>query len=252
MKPYIVRMITKSRGNSFEKKEDYVAVEKKLLILHGGREILSLYCTPSMIKELVVGLLLTEGILSDDVSPGDMIIKKGKEIRVLIPAEKRLSTEGFSISRCLGGLALSKSNPFKKVSDEFSFSAEDLKKLFQEFQRRSELFRLTGCFHSAALSDGKTILAFAEDIGRHNTVDKVIGLCVLTNVPLTGGLMLTSCRISSEIVSKCVRWGIPILVSRAAPTDRAVSLADKTGLTLIGFVRGDSFNIYTNPQRITK
>jgi FdhD protein len=109
---------------------------------------------------------------------------------------------------------------------------------------------LTGCFHSAALSDGKNILAFAEDIGRHNTVDKMIGYAILNDIPFREKVMLVSCRISSEIVSKCARWQVPILASRAAATDLAIQIAEKSGMTLVGFARGESFNIYTNPQRI--
>jgi FdhD protein len=89
-----------------------------------------------------------------------------------------------------------------------------------------------------------------SDIGRHNAVDKVIGYSILADISFRGKLMVVSCRISSEIVSKCARWGIPIIASRAAPTDLAIEIAQKTGVTLVGFVRGDSLNVYTHEQRI--
>jgi FdhD protein len=109
---------------------------------------------------------------------------------------------------------------------------------------------VTGCFHGAALSDGEKILVFAEDIGRHNAVDKVIGHAILAKIPFSKKIMFVSCRLSSEIVSKCSRWGIPILVSRAAATDLAIEIAETSGMTLVGFARGDHMNIYTNPHRI--
>ena len=120
----------------------------------------------------------------------------------------------------------------------------------REFLNRSELFRLRRAdFHSAAVSDGKQILAFAEDIGRHNAVDKAVGYSVLNNIPLKGMIMLVSCRVSSDIISKCLRWDIPVLASRAAPTELSIRIAEESGMTLIGFVRG-GMNIYTHPRRI--
>ncbi len=94
--------------------------------------------------------------------------------------------------------------------------------------------------------------SFAEDIGRHNAVDKVIGSCILNNMPFAGKLLLVSCRISSEIVSKCLSCGIPVLASVAAPTGLAADMAEKYGVTLVGFVRQDRLNIYTNFQRIIR
>ncbi len=94
------------------------------------------------------------------------------------------------------------------------------------------------------------MLVFTEDIGRHNAVDKVIGYALLENVPVQGKVMLASGRLSSEIVTKCARAGIPVVVSRSAPTSLAVEIADAAGITLVGFVRGDRMNIYTGRQRI--
>ncbi|HKZ56668.1 MAG TPA: formate dehydrogenase accessory sulfurtransferase FdhD, partial [Thermodesulfovibrionales bacterium] len=139
---------------------------------------------------------------------------------------------------------------FGVIKDAFSIDAGILKTLFKEFQQRSEIFRLTGGVHSAALSDGEKILVFAEDIGRHNAIDKIIGYSILEKIPFAGKLILVSGRLSSEIVSKCSRWGIPIVASRAAPTNLAIEIAETSGITLIGFVRGERINIYTNPQRI--
>src|SRR4030042_6674352 len=161
-----------------------------------------------------------------------------------------LVTEKVVTSRCPGGITFNKKRNFGKIKDNFSITIPAIKKLFEEFLRKTEFFQLTGCFHSAALSDGKRILAFAEDIGRHNTVDKIIGYSIIEDIPFTGKLMLVSCRISSEIISKCSRWGIPIIASRAAPTDLASEIAEKSGITLAGFVRGDSLNVYSNAQRI--
>jgi FdhD protein len=90
----------------------------------------------------------------------------------------------------------------------------------------------------------------AEDIGRHNAVDKVVGYCLLEGIPMQDKIILVSGRLSSEIATKCARWDIPIVVSRAAPTALAVDIAEKRGITMVGFMRGKRLNIYTHPERI--
>jgi FdhD protein len=94
------------------------------------------------------------------------------------------------------------------------------------------------------------IIAFAEDIGRHNAIDKLIGYCILENIPLNGKMVLVSGRLSSEMITKCAKWSIPMVVSRTAPTTRALEIAQRTGMTVIGFMRGERFNVYTHPERI--
>lgn len=251
MNPYIKRKIIKRQGTNFEEIEDYIAVEKRLKVSVNGKDFITLYCTPLMVKELVIGLFLTEGIITE-IRPEEMNIVYGEEIMVDISVAGDLSTEGVKTSRRIGGVTFDKKINFEKVKDDFFLEAEALKDIFDEFQQRSGLFRLTGCFHGAALSDGERILVFAEDIGRHNAVDKVIGHSILEDIPFSRKLMLVSCRLSSEIVSKCSRWGIPIVASRAAPTDLAIGIAETSGITIVGFVRGERMNVYTNPQRIIR
>lgn len=251
MNPYITRKIVKKRGTLFEEKEDYIVTEKKVRVSVNGKEVINLYCTPSLVKELIIAFLLTEGIIKGEFCAEEIDIEYGDDISVDIPIEGDISTAGMTItSGCIGGITFAQKRTIGKIKDAFSVHAGMLKILFKEFQQRSEIFRLTGGVHSAALSDGEKILVFAEDIGRHNAVDKVIGSAILENIPFIEKLMLASGRLSSEIVSKCARWSIPILASRAAPTDLAVEIAETTGMTLVGFVRGDSMNVYANPQRI--
>lgn len=253
MVPYIKRKIIKKKGTSFEEIDDFIAVEKRLNITVNGNPAISLYCTPLMIRELVAGLFFTEGIIKGKFCTEDISIKYGEEIRANIHADGDILTEGMVVtSGCVGGITFARKKDFEKVTDNFSIETETFKAIFNEFKQRSELFTLTGCVHIAALSDGNQILVFAEDIGRHNAVDKVIGYAILEDIPFTEKLMLVSGRLSSEIASKCSRWGIPIVASRAAPTNLAIEIAEKSGVTLVGFVRGDRLNVYTNSQRIIR
>jgi FdhD protein len=114
----------------------------------------------------------------------------------------------------------------------------------------SDLFRSTGGAHAAALCEEGRVLVFKEDIGRHNAVDKVFGECLIKGIEADGKILLTSGRISSEILLKAVRRGIAILASRSAPTSLAVQFAEKAGMALVGFVRGRRMNIYSNAYRI--
>ena len=250
MKPYIKRKIVKCHGDSRTQVEDPIAAESKLRVFINNGELLTLHCTPLMLPELLNGLLLTEGVLTNRITDAAITVENDGNLTAKISAPEDALTGEISVSRNLGGFAYGREKDFQIINDDFSLGQEDLRNSFFQFHQKSELFRLTGCFHSAALSDGKNILTFAEDIGRHNTVDKVIGYAILNDITFREKVMLVSCRISSEIVSKCARWQVPILASRAAATDLAIQIAGKSGMTLVGFARGESFNIYTNPQRI--
>lgn len=231
--------------------DDVVAEEKRLRISVNGKELLGIYCTPSMVRELVVGLLMTEEI-AEVICTDRMSINYGDEIQVDVPVEGKVRVEGASItSGCAGGIAFQKKHTSLAREDGFSISAKSLRTLFGRFNKLSGLYNATGCVHSAALSDGEDIICFAEDIGRHNAVDKVIGQAILENIKFKGKLMLASGRLSSEIAGKCTKWGIPIVVSRTAPTELALEIANLSGVTVVGFVRGKRLNVYTHPERIT-
>ncbi|MGD0885814.1 MAG: formate dehydrogenase accessory sulfurtransferase FdhD [Thermodesulfovibrionales bacterium] len=245
------RRICKHTDGSFEQAEDSLALEKKIRISVNGNEVMSLYCSPHMVRELVVGLMMTEGIIQGSWCAERMSIEYGDQVEINIPAEGKVTTEGkTTTSGCVGGITFDRGAYGEPLKDGFTADKERLRNIYREFQARSELYRLTGCMHSAALSDGKSILCFAEDIGRHNAVDKVIGYAILECIPFPGKIMLASGRISSEISSKCARWGIPMLVSRTAPTNLAVEIAEARGITVVGFMRGSRFNVYSHPERI--
>jgi FdhD protein len=179
-----------------------------------------------------------------------MTIQYGDEIEVDVPSSGTLNEGDRTVtSGCAGGISFGREVQ-EKIADGVTFRQEKIKAIFREFHQKSDTYKLTGGVHGAALTDGERILVFAEDIGRHNAVDKVIGYCLLENLSFEGTIMLASGRLSSEIVSKCARCRIPLLVSRAAPTSLAITIAQSSGLTLVGFVRGERMNVYTGRQRI--
>lgn len=251
MDALITKKIVKYQSEKFEETEDVLAVEKKIKIYVNDEEIVSLSASPFQIKELLVGFLMTEDILKGDWCPEKIFLENNeKEINAKVILEGFVSLEGKTItSGCMASVSFIKDLK-TKLNDDISVDTKTLFNLFKEFQLNSTLYRTTGCIHAAALADEKEILFIAEDVGRHNAVDKVIGWALLNRVPFQGKIMLVSGRISSEMALKTAKWKIPIIVSRTAPTSLAVEIAENVGLTIIGFLRGQRFNIYSHPERI--
>jgi FdhD protein len=113
-----------------------------------------------------------------------------------------------------------------------------------------DLYRETGGVHTSALSDGEKVLLSAEDIGRHNTLDKIAGLCLMDNVWPVTRILITTGRISSEMLQKAARLQAPILISRTSPSSLSIEMAERYGITLIGYARTNRFNVYSGGQRV--
>ncbi len=237
---------------------DNVIIEYPLTIFVNGEELVTLLCTPIDLKELAIGFLFSEGFIKgiDDLGEFELDEKNGiAKVRTKSPVD--FTRELFSKRTIASGCEKSAifynardSLGQRKVTSDTSISSRVLIELNNSMQKSSVLYRTTGCAHSAALCDTEKILSFKEDIGRHNALDKVLGDALLKDMPTNGKIILTSGRASSEIVVKSVRHGIAILVSRSAPTNLAVKIATQSGLTLIGFARGNRMNIYSNGNRI--
>jgi FdhD protein len=128
---------------------------------------------------------------------------------------------------------------------------DDIFALMEQLAHLAGAYRDSGGIHSAAVGNGRTILLSSEDIGRHNTQDRIAGEALLKGIDLSGMTLITSGRISTEMVTKAAVLGISLIASRTSPTDMAVKLADEAGITLIGYVRGGGFNVYTHPEALT-
>jgi len=231
-----------------------VPLESPLTIYVNGTELVTLLCTPVKLNCLVLGFLYSEGLIS---GPEDVLLLRVcdeepvAEVRLKgewQPPQRRVATSG-----CGGGVSFSESlKDIPPVDSDLKIEPERLLDLMQLLSREARLFRTSGGVHSSALSDGESILAMAEDIGRHNTVDKVLGECLLRKVPTRGRLLLTTGRLSSEMVLKAARAGTPLVASRNSPTSLAVTLAREVGITLVGYVRGGRLSVYTCPERVAR
>ncbi len=247
--------VSKFRRGLQEKELDSVVREHSLTIFLNGEEVVNLLCSPSDLECLGVGYLLSEGFLMDGKDIKSVLLKEEDRIEIEIENGQPFLRKGplTITSGCGRGATfrwfLDRARAWK-INSSLKVSREAVLRLMSQLQNKSKLFQSTGGVHSASLADEKDVLIFKEDIGRHNAMDKVLGEAFLRNIKTDDKIALTSGRLSSEIVLKIVKRKIPVLVSRAAPTSLGIELAERVGVTLIGFARGERMNIYTHPQRL--
>lgn len=251
-----LRRVDLEQGVSIER-DDVVASDEAVCIFVNGEYYRTLIATPAMIEELVVGHLVGEGIIDslDDLKEVEVNpLKVRVELRVDVDLNvlnmgkvDLITTACGSLSTPIRGERLSS----LMVASKINVEAEKIWGMVRELNLRSEVFRETGGTHSAMLCslDGG-VLSFAEDVGRHNAVDKVIGAGLLMGVEMGGCVLISSGRQSSEIVLKVAHSGIPVIASVAGPLKSGIGIADATGITLVCFVRGRRMNVYTHNERI--
>jgi len=246
--------------NSGEKniKEDLVVKETPFTLLINGQEIVTLLCSPNKLEYLAVGFLLSEGLIESDTMIKRVSLGKDEHYaNVELDRDFQVPQDFFQKRLISSGCGRGSSfyNPqdvidCEPVNSGFQIGYKQVIDLMKEFQEKSALFKKTGGVHSAALCNLNEIEIFTEDIGRHNAIDKILGECLMKKISTENKVISTSGRISSEILIKVTKRKIPIIISRAAPTDLAVELAEKMRVTLIGFVRGKRMNIYSQPFRV--
>lgn len=207
---------------------DDICVEETFRLYLNDEFIVELVATPHQLKELGAGHIICEGLASGSTGVPKIsdVYVAGDEIRVFASEIKRSGRSGSDVT-------ISKEDVFDIMSTT-----------------TSETWKKTGGTHCSVLFSGKKLVTKSEDVGRHNTVDKVVGYAVLNNMDLSACVLGCTGRQPEAMVSKVANAGIPIVISRSASTDKGIMTADKAGITLIGFARGDIFTIYTCPHRM--
>jgi FdhD protein len=250
--------ILKYRQGQTSEVSDVVVAEYNLAIQVNGKDFVILLCTPRSLDDLVAGFLFSEGVIQNRNDLQELSIDVARQqARVTLgtTAASRLSDHQPFARKTVptaGGKGHSTLDTSSiealagNCDGSFSIQAAKILELMDRFSGKSQLFLDTGGVHSCALSDGNDLLLFEDDIGRHNALDKVLGHAMMHDMPLHDKIVLTSGRISTEILAKVARRGIPAIISRSAPTSAAIEQAQALGMTLIGFARGNNFNVYTN------
>lgn len=246
-----------SREGKSSRRETVIR-EMPLTIHVNGEELVTLLCTPERMDDLAIGFLWSEGVVDGKTDVKKVVVDEDKGavwVDVTRDTEfiKNLMFKRLITSGCGKGTtfysAVDQLAAFKVTSD-LAVSPQQVLDLMAEFQRTSELYKATHGVHSAALATPEKLLVFREDIGRHNAIDKILGECLMKDIALTGKLVVTTGRVSSEVLLKVAKRGVPVLVSRTSPTDLAVRLAEQLGVTLIGFVRGGKMRVYAHEERL--
>ena len=231
--------------------------------------------TPGMDKELAAGFCLTEKVIENasqikllkhcgsmerEVGEGreveDTALDRGNviEIEVEDVGERERFLPAYLVRTGCGGADISAIEDYREgdITSEIRVVESVIYSMGAELTGRQEIFRGTGGTHGAGIftTAGEAVVV-AEDVGRHNALDKAVGWCALRGVPLQDKIMVLSGRISYEMALKTLRVGIPVLVSMAAPTSLGLRIADAAGQTVVGFSDGKRFNVYTHVRRIT-
>lgn len=241
--------------------EDIVVVEAPFTIFIDEKEIITLLCTPKSLEELALGFIISEGFIDKLEDIEKITIDEEATMAYISLNNKYDFAKKFQGKRTItsgcgkGSVFYNVLDSFKskKIENPLDLDLDTIKRNMRDFNQRSELFLQTGGVHSCGLYHKSDMLIFEEDIGRHNALDKIIGKALKKEIDLKDKMIFTSGRISSEILIKTAKREISTIVSRSAPTSLAIDMAKELGINLIGFVRGEKLNIYTNiPSSISK
>ncbi|MBE0689688.1 MAG: formate dehydrogenase accessory sulfurtransferase FdhD [Anaerolineae bacterium] len=230
-----------------------VIEESMVSIYVNGLELATIMCSPIDQEELALGFLYNEGVIEslDDVGLTKSNVR-GTLVDVLLtrgdfdPPRRMILTSG-----CGGGVTLqSLTDAYPPLDSSFATRPAIILQRMHDLQGEAHLYNRVRGVHTAMLADEAGVLVSAEDVGRHNAVDKIAGKALRAGIDTRDKLILTSGRISSEMLGKARRMGVPVVASRTAPTSSAVHLAMAWQICIVGYVRSGGLRVYTHPQRL--
>jgi FdhD protein len=244
--------IVRYRGGSFETLDLPVVEEQSLSIFVNSQELATLLCTPVSLDCLVLGFLSFEGIVRglEEIKTLEVFPEEGiADVRLtksFVPPRRRIFTSG-----CTGGITFGMPmEGIKTFPEEATLRPEQAFEVMKQLYAEARLYRQSRGIHAAALSDGEKLLLVAEDVGRHNALDKIHGEALIRGIVTAGKILLSTGRISSEMLRKGAHMQTPFIISRTSPTSLAIAAAKRFGITVIGYVRGEGFNVYSHPERL--
>jgi FdhD protein len=246
--------ILSANAKSMVASSDQVIREVALCVNLNGKPLANIACAGNYLDELAIGFLKSERIIAglDEIAEIEVAAQENS-VNIILKNRKDFSetlVKNIASSGARGkSVSVDLFSPLK-VPVEFNIKTKVALKLMEELLEKSVLHNETHGTHCSALAEHGKIVALREDIGRHNTIDMLGGYALLQNINLSNAIILTTGRISSEIVYKVWNLGIPAIISHSAPTTKAIELLNKANIVLIGYVRGGKMNIYSQERRV--
>ena len=260
MKKAVTREITRIENNEVKEIEDLVVTEHAVTVKINQHEFVTMVCTPEYVEDMVMGYLASERIIRKAEDIEEMWYQEEEgfvhiKTKQVNPIYQQIQNKRY-ITSCCGmsrqGFVFANDALVSKKMDEINvrITTDDCFRLMKAMQDSAVTFQETGGVHNAALCDVNGIVLSRMDIGRHNALDKIYGYCLRNNISMRDKIIVFSGRISSEILLKVSKIGCEIVLSKSAPTELALQLAEQLGITTVGFIRKNTLNIYTHKERI--
>lgn len=254
--------VLRFKNGQMESVEDKIVTEFPVTVKINEEEFVTMVCSPQYIEDMVIGYLASEGVIRayKDIKNIWVQEKEGYvhvTIDKLNPYFQNLQNKRYITSCCgasrQGFVFINDALTAKKMNDiSVELSIKDCFQLMNKLQQSAATFQETGGVHNAAICDKNGFMLSRMDIGRHNALDKLYGYCLKHHISIRDKVVVFSGRISSEILLKVAKIGCEVVLSKSAPTELALNLAEELGITTVGFIRNNSLNIYTCPERILR
>ncbi|MBU8878041.1 formate dehydrogenase accessory sulfurtransferase FdhD [Bacillus sp. FJAT-29790] len=252
--------IFKFENGILQEQFDEIVSEHPLTIFLNGEEFSTMVCSPDNLEELTLGFLASEGFIRRKDEIKNIHINEDKGIAYVDLYAQTTTSHEFHSKRFIGSCC-GKSRQFyfhndartaKTSTSELILTSKQCLSLMKQLQNSSVIFQKTGGVHNAALLSTDELIISRTDIGRHNALDKIFGYCIQNKLSVRDKIIAFSGRISSEVLLKAAKIGVGIILSKSAPTDLAIKLAEELNITTVGFIRGNSFNVYSHVKRIVE
>jgi FdhD protein len=246
-----IRVMKYQQSKGWQSSESHLVIEAESNLMVNGRDWITFMCTPDHLEELSIGYLYNEGFIQSKEEIASIKVCEINLVDVWLTHETSRPTMWKRTSGCAGGKTASvENNEMPVVSSEFRARPDEIFLNVTQLLQVQEIYKETRGIHCSTLSDRSNLLFAVEDIGRHNTFDKLAGWMINSGANPKSPVITTTGRISSEMLQKAVRLGCPTLISLTSPTSRSIDLAEQAGVMLIGYARRNSFSIYTHPERM--
>ena len=243
-----------SRADDWERVDGAIIEEKNVCIQVNGQVLARFMATPMELEALALGFLRSEGIITKPTDVADLHIgASGGCVDVWLARSTALpdGADAIRTAGCGGGVTFDDLEGYKPAPfPDIHLTPAQLIARYYEMRATEVLYPITRGVHASALCTPDEVLIIAEDVGRHNTLDKLWGKAMLSGASTAGRIVVTTGRISSEMLGKAAKMGVPVIASRTSPTSRSVALARQWGITLVAYIRRGGFRVYAGEERL--